>query len=54
VANARIAAVSCSERIHPSALLIPAIEVAMKAHEKLRLYYEIGPAFDGYDSAERL
>jgi hypothetical protein len=32
-------------------VLIPAIDAALKAHEKVRLYYEIGPDFGGYDPA---
>jgi hypothetical protein len=31
-------------------VLIPAIENALKAHEKVRVYYEIGPDFGGYDA----
>lgn len=30
--------------------LVPAIEAALQRHEKLRLYYEIGPALAGFDA----
>lgn len=30
-------------------ILIPAVEAALKHHEKLRLYYRIGPDFEGID-----
>jgi len=32
-------------------VLIPAVEAALKTHDKVRLYYEIGPDFGGYDPA---
>jgi len=32
-------------------VLVPAVEKALKAHEKVRLYYEIGADFIGIDSA---
>lgn len=32
-------------------VLVPAIEKALKVHEKVRLYYEIGPDFDGFELA---
>lgn len=31
-------------------VLIPAVEAALKAHAKLRLYYEIGPDFTGIEA----
>ena len=30
-------------------VLVPAIAAALKTHDKLRLYYEIAPAFTGID-----
>ena len=30
-------------------VLIPAVEAALKVRDKVRLYYEIGPDFGGYD-----
>jgi hypothetical protein len=30
-------------------VLIPAVERALQEHEKIRLYYEIGPDFEGID-----
>ena len=30
-------------------VLIPAVEAALKRHDKLRLYYELGPEFTGID-----
>ena len=32
-------------------VLVPAVEEALKAHDKVRLYYEIGPSFGGFDPA---
>lgn len=32
-------------------VLIPAVEKALKAHDKIRLYYEIGADFAGVDPA---
>lgn len=31
-------------------VLIPAVEQALKKHEKIRVYYEIGADFEGIDS----
>jgi len=31
-------------------VLIPAVEAALKRHDKLRLYYELGPQFTGIDA----
>jgi len=31
-------------------VLIPAVEKALKSHDKVRLLYEIGPDFAGYDA----
>jgi len=31
-------------------VLIPAVERALQHHEKVRLYYEIGPDFEGIDT----
>ena len=31
-------------------VLIPAIEKALKSHDKVRVLYEIGPDFTGYDA----
>ena len=33
------------------AVLVPAVEKALKTHEKVRLYYEIGADFIGIDPA---
>ena len=30
-------------------VLVPAVEQALKQHDKLRLYYQIGPGFSGID-----
>jgi len=30
-------------------VLIPAVENALKLHDKIRIYYEIGPNFTGFD-----
>lgn len=30
-------------------VLIPAVEAALKKHDKLRLYYRVGSAFEGID-----
>ena len=30
-------------------VLIPAVEAALKTHTRLRLYYEIGSGFDGFE-----
>jgi len=49
-----VVAVSGKGRITKSdydTVLIPAVEAALKTHEKVRLYYEIGPDFGGYDPA---
>lgn len=32
------------------AVLIPAVEKALKAHDKIRLLYEVGPDFASYDA----
>jgi len=32
-------------------VLVPAVDKALKAHEKVRLYYEIGRDFGGFDPA---
>jgi SpoIIAA-like len=32
-------------------VLIPAVAKALKAHDEIRLYYEIGPDFAGFDPA---
>jgi hypothetical protein len=31
------------------AVLVPAVEAALAAHEKIRLYYEVGPDFTGIE-----
>lgn len=31
-------------------VLVPAVEAALAGHEKIRLYYEIGPQFAGIDA----
>ena len=49
-----VVAVSGKGRITKSdydTVLIPAVEVALKLHEKVRLYYELEPDFDGYEAA---
>jgi len=35
-------------------VLIPGVEAALKRHDKLRLYYELGREFDGIDSGAML
>lgn len=32
-------------------VLIPAVENTLKSHDKIRILYELGPDFDGYDAA---
>ena len=49
-----VVAVRCIGRVTKSdydAMLVPAVEKALKAHEKVRLYYEAGPEFSGIDPA---
>jgi len=31
-------------------ILVPAIEAALRRHDKLRVYYELGPALTGFDA----
>jgi len=31
-------------------VLIPAVEKTLKTHDKVRVLYELGPEFDGYDA----
>jgi hypothetical protein len=35
-------------------VLIPAIDNALKRHDKIRFYYEIGPNFDGFERVQAL
>lgn len=47
-----VVAVTCKGRITREdyeAVLIPEVEAKLAAHPKLRLYYEIGPDFEGID-----
>jgi len=49
-----VIAVSCKGRITKNdydTVLVPTVEKALKAHEKVRLYYEAGPDFAGIDAA---
>jgi SpoIIAA-like len=49
-----VVAVSCKGRVTKSdydTVLVPTVEKALKAHEKVRLYYEAGPGFGGIDPA---
>ncbi|MGH6736697.1 MAG: STAS/SEC14 domain-containing protein [Methyloceanibacter sp.] len=48
-----VVAVSCTGQVTRKdydTVLIPALEKALKAHEKVRLLYEAGPDFDGVDA----
>lgn len=31
-------------------VLVPALEAALRRHDRLRVYYELGPAFTGFDA----
>ncbi|HXI85912.1 MAG TPA: STAS/SEC14 domain-containing protein [Parvularculaceae bacterium] len=47
-----IVAVKCSGHVTRSdyeKVLIPAVDQALKAHEKVRLYYHVGADFEGID-----
>jgi SpoIIAA-like len=49
-----IVAVSCRGQVTKKdydTVLVPAVDKALKAHEKVRLYYEAGPGFAGIDAA---
>jgi SpoIIAA-like len=49
-----VVAVSCRGEVTRNdydKVLVPAVEKALTAHEKVRLYYEAGPAFAGIDAA---
>jgi len=47
-----VIAASCSKQVTKEdyeRVLIPAVEAALKKHDKVRLYYRIGPEFEGID-----
>jgi hypothetical protein len=47
-----VIAVDCKGRVTRSdyeRVLIPAVEAALKKHDKLRLYYHVGSGFEGID-----
>jgi len=49
-----VIAVSCKGKITKSdydTVLVPTIEKALSAHDKVRLYYEAGPGFAGIEPA---
>jgi hypothetical protein len=49
-----VVALRCKGRVTKGdydTVLVPAVEKALKAHEKVRLYYEAGPEFGGIDPA---
>ncbi len=51
---ANVAAFACTghvSRADYETVLIPRVEQALAEHEKVRLYYEIGPTFNGIDPA---
>lgn len=48
-----VLAFSCEGRVTKAdyeTVLIPAVERALKAHRKVRLYYQVGPGLDGFDT----
>ena len=48
-----VVAVNCSGQVTKrdyEEVLIPAVEAALKAHEKVRIFYRIGPEFTGIDA----
>jgi len=49
-----VIAVSCKGKITKSdydTVLVPTVEEALSAHDKVRLYYEAGPGFAGIEPA---
>lgn len=47
-----VVAMACRGRVTRDdydAVLVPAVEAALGDHEKIRLYYEVGPDFTGID-----
>lgn len=47
-----VVAIVCRGRITKAdydLVLVPAVENALKKHEKVRIYYEIAPDFSGFD-----
>jgi hypothetical protein len=48
-----VIAASCTKHLTKKdyeEVLIPAVDAALKKHDKVRLYYHIGPEFDGIDA----
>jgi len=54
---ANVVAIAGQGRITRSdyeSVLIPAVEAALKSHPKVRLFYRIGPEFEGFDASAML
>ena len=48
-----VVAIRCKERVTKAdyeSVLVPAVENALKKHDKVRIYYEITPDYSGFDA----